>query len=316
MSKVRFILAVLCMAMVSSCDRELEYSISSPEATLVVNSVFAEDSIWRVDVSTTANPGGGQIKILKDATVAIFQDNVRITDLVLDSVEARATFLGENSGRNGFVQLYYQRTVTSRAGAGHLYEIRVSHPDYPTIYSANVIPRSPRLRKETYNGTIASQMIQGTPHVRIPFSILDDVGLNYYGLEVWVRTTDDLQAFERVGFYSPETELLENTLVDESSYGEQHFFPSENTVFFSNRTFAGQSKTIGVYLDQDLYKRSKEVKIRILRLSTDLYQFVTTFQKQQINQSNPFAEPAQVYSNIQNGSGIFAGYSVSDLDPR
>lgn len=300
-----------------SCERELEYDVQSPEAVLVVNCVFAQDSLWQVEVSTTADPGnGGQIKILKDAQVAIFENNVRISDIVLDSMDAQSSFGGEDLGRSGPVKLYYHRTVNSRARAGQNYEIRVSHPDYPTVYSTSVIPRSPRVRKSAQTGTVALQMIQGVPHARIPFTLSDEGGSNYYGLEVWSRNQSTGAPLEKLSFYSADNALLENTLVMESSSVGQHLYEASNTVFFSNRDFQGADKAFTLYINFMTYSNSKDLYVRVFRLSPELYEFAVSYQNQLVNQGNPFAEPAQVFSNIQNGSGIFAGYSVKQLDPR
>jgi hypothetical protein len=46
-------------------------------------------------------------------------------------------------------------------------------------------------------------------------------------------------------------------------------------------------------------------------LSEDAYKYESTSQLQHETSDNPFAQPAGVYSNIENGFGIFAGYGES-----
>ena len=44
-------------------------------------------------------------------------------------------------------------------------------------------------------------------------------------------------------------------------------------------------------------------------MSEDYYKYQKSYIKQVVNQKNPFASVIEVYSNIQNGVGIFAGYN-------
>jgi len=44
-------------------------------------------------------------------------------------------------------------------------------------------------------------------------------------------------------------------------------------------------------------------------VSEDYYKYNVTLAKYEQTQGDPFAQPVQVYSNIENGFGIFGGYS-------
>lgn len=301
------------------CERELEYAVQSPNATLVVNSIFAQDSTWQVEVSTTANPGdGGRISSLKDAYVTILEDGVRIADMVLDSMDARPGFLGElEGGRTNTVKLYFQRTISSVGRAGRNYELRVSHPRFPTVYSTAQIPRQPRVRLNTA-ASQSAVLIDGKQMTPIDFQILDDASENYYAIEVWASKADGSVPYSRQTFYSQNKVLEENLVVTSGSESndEYHAYTPDRGVFFSNGKFKGRGASFRIFVDNNFSMPMDRLSVRVLRLSRELYEFTTSYQKQLVNQSNPFAEPAQVFSNIQNGSGIFAGYSVAKMDVR
>lgn len=53
----------------------------------------------------------------------------------------------------------------------------------------------------------------------------------------------------------------------------------------------------------------EEYWLQVVSMSEDYYKYQKSFIKQVVNQSNPFASVIEVYSNIQNGVGIFAGYN-------
>jgi Domain of unknown function (DUF4249) len=311
-----FLLPLLALG----CEKELEYDVASPNATLVVNSIFAQDSVWQVEVSTTASPGeGSRIRSLKDAYVTILEDGVRIGDMVLDSLDARPGYLGniEDGRLDGSVKLYFQRTITSVGRAGRNYELRVSHPRYPTVYSTAQIPRQARTRM-TSSGPQTAVLIAGKPRRPIEFQILDDGNENYYAIEVWASKADGSIPFSRQAFYSDNKILEENIVVTQSgeTNSDYHAYTPDRGVFFSNTKFTGRGASFKVFVDDAFAPPVDQLHVRVLRLSRELYNFTTTYQKQLVNQSNPFSEPAQVFSNIQNGSGIFAGYSVADMQVR
>lgn len=54
--------------------------------------------------------------------------------------------------------------------------------------------------------------------------------------------------------------------------------------------------------------RNSEAWLKFFALSKSAFEFKTTYIKQQLNRENPFAQPVQVFNNIRNGLGIFAGY--------
>jgi Domain of unknown function (DUF4249) len=317
--KLRHIIFLLPL-LVLGCEKELEYDVEAPNATLVVNSIFAQDSIWQVEVSTTASPGqGGRIRSLKDAYVTILEDGVRLNDMVLDSLDARPGFLGElEDGRvTGSVKLYFQRTTSSVGRAGHKYELRVSHPRFPTVYSTAQIPREPRTRLVS-SGPQTAMLIDGKPKRPIEFQILDDGAENFYAIEVWASKADGSIPFARQTFYSEDKVLEENVVVTQADESNSTFraYTPDRGVFFSNSKFEGRAASFKVFVDEKFAPPTDLLQVRVLRLSRELYNFTTTYQKQLVNQSNPFAEPAQVFSNIQHGSGIFAGYSVAVMQVR
>jgi hypothetical protein len=317
MLSLRKYIVLALLPVLAACEKELEYDVESPQAALVVNCIFAEDSLWQVEVSTTARPGNGeQIQLLKDAQISIYENNVRLNDFVLDSMDARPLSQGEDvGGRTGSVKFFFHRTINSRGRAGRDYEIRVSHPQYPVVYGTSVIPRAPRARLLS-NTTSSAILIKGVSHTHLPFKISDEGGNNYYGLEVWVRHNATDPQMSRLGFYSSNPILEENFVSVEGNSQLFQYFPASSGVFFSNLNFGSQEQGLDIMIPTSVFNSAAELYVRVLHLSPQLYEFATSYQRQLLNQSNPFAEPAQVYSNIQNGIGIFAGYSLAELQVR
>ena len=66
------------------------------------------------------------------------------------------------------------------------------------------------------------------------------------------------------------------------------------------------------------YAELKEMElfgeIRLVNTSEAYFNYLTSFNMYQRTINNPFATPVQVYSNINNGMGIFAGGTLTSWD--
>jgi hypothetical protein len=55
----------------------------------------------------------------------------------------------------------------------------------------------------------------------------------------------------------------------------------------------------------------RQMYVVLLSVSESYFRYLKATEFQENNEDNPFATPVQVYNNIENGLGIFAGYSIS-----
>lgn len=79
------------------------------------------------------------------------------------------------------------------------------------------------------------------------------------------------------------------------------------------RLFMGEIyRTQGIH-DEFNENRITEAWVELYSLSQEMYRYQTSYLNQIINEQDPFAEPVQVYSNIHNGIGIFAGYQTERI---
>jgi hypothetical protein len=86
------------------------------------------------------------------------------------------------------------------------------------------------------------------------------------------------------------------------------------SLLFCDDLFDGKNKTLRIETDKNNFfapEDSIDLSIELFSLSYDAYMFFVTSQAQENTSGSPFSEPVVVYSNISEGYGIFAGYSVS-----
>jgi hypothetical protein len=307
------------MALVTflGCEHDLEYDLPGSTPRLVVNALLCQDSLLQIEVSVSAGPGdGAKIKSLKDAKILLYEDGVRVSDFVIDSLFASPLNLtGDPIASVAPTKLYFHRTISTTARSGRPYSIEVSYPDLPKVNASAMVPRPVRAR------TIAQPLnesiyVNGTPLDRLVFEI-DDNGnpSNYYGLEILATKTGSTESPVKIQFFSGEKAFAENLVV--SSNAGQHnlgvYYNPENGVYFSNRKFLGNRKQFDVYVNPMYLTSQYSLRVRVLTLSTAYFEFATSYQRQKLNGNNPFAEPTQVYNNINGGLGIFAAYSVSEV---
>ena len=85
----------------------------------------------------------------------------------------------------------------------------------------------------------------------------------------------------------------------------------EDKLIFSDELFDGKNKSFSIEIEKsNLWSSndSVDLEVDLYSLSYDMYMYFITLESQSYD--SPFSEPVIVHSNINNGYGIFAGYSV------
>ncbi|HHM21436.1 MAG TPA: DUF4249 family protein, partial [Bacteroidetes bacterium] len=86
---------------------------------------------------------------------------------------------------------------------------------------------------------------------------------------------------------------------------------------FSDLGFNGQTKEIKINIHGKIDLKNTEphsVFLEIISLSPQFYEYQKSFTEQILNSADPFAEAIPVFSNIQNGYGIFAGFNSLNFE--
>ena len=99
-----------------------------------------------------------------------------------------------------------------------------------------------------------------------------------------------------------------NPFMDETSY-------SGDDALFSDILFNGETKQIEFTIFLGKIDEGEDVlsslKVELRNVSESYYYYYRSVDLHQMNEGNPFAEPVQVYSNVENGLGIFTAYNES-----
>lgn len=86
-----------------------------------------------------------------------------------------------------------------------------------------------------------------------------------------------------------------------------------STFLFNDEDFNGQTKNIQV----ELFNYGNEIEeiqylvVELLHISKEYFDYYSTISTQSNSQLDIYSEPTQLYTNIENGIGVFAGASLS-----
>lgn len=298
---MRKILYLLILSLVwVSCEKEVDIPIEYTEPKLVVNGLFNTDSLWEVEVSISQYIyESGSIPLIDDASVTI-----------TNSAGSSFSLINQGSG------LY--TSLTEKPATGEVYTLNVSHSDYDNVSSSNQVPADIIIQSMDWQQQV---VVGGDVYKKINITFQDGPEEDYYMIRL-AASYWDLE-------YNPLTGQLDSAL----SFYPMYFFSQspavENgsandlqpSITFKDELFNGNQYTIDLLVDEYYFNGEKEtvesIQISVSKISEEFYWYETSYQAYIASRNDKFfTQPVQVYTNIENGLGIFAGYSTkSDTIP-
>jgi hypothetical protein len=190
---------------------------------------------------------------------------------------------------------------------GETYEIVATTESFGSVSSSSFIPAPEKITKvEMIEGPVLSH---GEPDNTLRVTFTDtSTEANYY--QITVATEDE--------YYNRE---LDEIVIS------RHFIPLDSDdpviqnailnqyegVLLKDILFNGKETTVSLKTsDPFLFQMPADFIITLRTVSEDYYRYKSTYSLQLDTSGDPFAQPVNVYNNIENGFGIFAGFSQSE----
>ncbi len=299
---------VAAVLLLGGCELTLEVDLPDAEPVLAVNSFFTPDSVWKVHVSDARSvvDGRGQIRNVTDAVVFIASR---------DGGE-RVSLTHAGGG--------YYRAQSVFPAAGLTYSLQVQAENYPSIQATDAVPE-PVEAHFSYEITDLDEIeSSGRRFVtaEVMLRLQDRLGLNdFYRLFVLLEPKDVGEP-RRVYFeISHGSILAENADSDDLGNGDDAIVVRD--AVFSDATFDGDEVELSIDIrEQSLSdcltgeRRRDELtedpcvfRAYLLHISEAFHDYASTYQLQRRFSGNPNGDPVQVSTNVENGFGIFAGYT-------
>lgn len=292
-----FYLVIIALLGFSSCTTFLELDDDFGPDQLVVSCLFNNESRWRVltNYSFGISSFSDQINpIISDATVTIYDAENRLIERLIygQDENLRYYFLGNTMPEIG--KFYFVEVING----GNV--VRSTLEKVPTT-----IPIKSFILD-------SSSIDSKTKEINAKLTFDDPINENnYYYLEIAslgyrLFMEDTFRNDGNLGFN------ITNSGVTNGFSGENSS-PFRNN-FFADKLFEGQEFTLELKI-QPVGKNIfiNKIELRLHSISASYFDYLNTRLIQNRTRNDPFAQPTQIYSNIENGLGIFAGYSTSSV---
>jgi len=292
MKKTLFSLLSACVLL--SCEKEVNIPIEYTEPKLVVNGLFNTDSLWEVEISASQYIyDNGLPPLIDDA-------QVRVRDASGNSVAL--------SGQGGGIYT----SSTEKPAVGQIYTLEVSHNNYVNISASNELPNTVSVQQIDWQ---QQTIVNGEMYRKINVTLDDSPEDDYYMIRIsatfWEDKWDTLTGqWDSVLVLWPLLFMTQSPAVENVNLNEE--VPS---ITFTDNLFNGSQYTIDLLLADYFFSEEKEsietIYIATSSISQEYYWYETSYQNYMNAQGTGFfSQPVQVYTNIQNGLGVFAGYST------
>lgn len=301
--KTKTILALLLLLSVS-CVKEIEMKKQYIEKRLVLNGLICPDSLIAVRVSKTA-------PILGDYD--LYTDNANVKLFCNDTLIENLTYSGK--GR------YVSKTVYPTEN--NYYTVEVELDGYPTIRATDTVPEKTFITYGTHSSG-NSHDEYGDPHHDYEITIADKSKRNFY--ELFFITRCFLYHYDNHYYVDFQWGI---TVADPVLRADSELDFSPLTYVFTDNHFNGSDYSMyNKFLAASVqYKYNQSIvptdntRYAILRTTTSVYYNYRKFwlrhkNNQQVGDiieepmfTTHIGEPVPMYSNVENGYGIFAAYN-------
>jgi len=309
----RNIILFISIALFSSCETVVDFDFDE-EPKLVIHSLFSPGD-------DSANSNNFDVRVFE--TKSILEDNsleyLKDADVIITPFEQEEqvlSFLTEDSP--------FYRT-TSGPEEGKTYELQVSREGNESVFAKSYVPIGTPIENLTFNE------VESFPHEIYPitdeynfnlqFEIQDDIEKNnFYHLIVW-------RVFEPLHSNSREVHRTVSFNELETANDPSVKIVNTNRAFFgahiNDATFNGEKKKFNFNMafseTVSQFPAKVRIEVELRTVSEDYYRYQIEGSRYTNNGSNTFFnDQTTISNNIENGYGLFAGYSVrtvrSDLE--
>ena len=285
-----------------SCEKVIPFDGDVNTPKLVINSIFQSDSSFKVHVSSSRSViDTASFKNIDDAIVTIKDRNENIIE-TLNHVE------------NGFYkgQTFPQENQT--------YILEVNHPNYANITASDSLP-SPITINSVDTSTIIDPINGNRLQISMNFDDPENTQ-NYYLIETY--SVNEYLVIKNSDTTEYELDTTKQFMVLTDEVFQNGGSPWREQGLFNDLLFNGQNKTLELEIPNDSWSGSEDgydwsyqtltLRLYLHNITLSYYYYRTSLELFQNASGNPFAQPVQVFSNVENGFGVFAGSQISFFD--
>jgi hypothetical protein len=269
----KYILILLLIILFQSCEKVIDLNINESDKKIVLNSIVKEGENIKVNLSKSKSVlDDSDIEYLENANIILTENNIVISSHTY----------------NGMGNYIFNKNAIS----GKKYKIQVNANNLTEI-NAETIVYKPNEFEITDTSTINHD---GENTLGIVINIKNTESnsyffmeaINKYGDPIYLNSYDIKAEQDLWGEYLLFSNIVSGEgNIDFQFFLSKYFFAYEKNKSYGNITFV------------------------LHRVSDSYYKYYISSIKQSNVSGNPFAEPVQVFNNIENGLGVFGSESLS-----
>ncbi|MBN2663525.1 MAG: DUF4249 domain-containing protein [Bacteroidales bacterium] len=300
--KNKLLILVLPVILLFSCVKEVDISDFEKEDKLVISSYLVADSIFKVYLSKTHPYLEKGIFYIENAELNLFDENGNLLEKL-------------NNIDSGLYQ-----TSSTKVETGINYKIETTYND-EIIFAEDIIPEIISVSELRNTGNFITEN-DSYIDFEIEISINDNPNVdNYYEINSYIKYTDT-SSFLGEWYYKERYNKYKKNYLSSTDYvilnEDYSYYGIYDVTIFSDENFTNDKQIIKFYysaynLNNESLLLDHVLKIELRTVSKNYYLYKKSLMKHLDNQYSDFwygvANPVQLYSNVQNGYGIFAGFS-------
>lgn len=286
------LLILLALTVLVSCEEDYLLERETFRPSVVVNSIFKNGKSWVVNLTFSKDilTNGSEIIPITNASVSIIEKST-----------GREIVLYHTQKGNYQSDIYPPQ-------ADKIYELLVDVPGYKTVKAVSSAPKKANVVN------IITDIVDDKT-TKIDFEIKDNIS-NYY---IWNFISTNPKNPLDTTFTGNPKDLVKSIKKYNDISGYLNSLSSSNDndaisqggLFSTNIKNSQQESTAGNGSSTSGETQTNKRYLRLLTASKDLYNYYKTVEKFILaeNHNSSFSHSPEIYSNISNGLGIFAGFT-------
>ena len=269
----------------SSCVEEVELNFDH-EPKLCLNCILNPDSLIKASVTLSHSlDNSAQFESVNNANIKLYENDI---------LKGELTFI--SSG------LYL---LKQKPESGKDYKIIVEAQGYETLEAFTKVPEKPIISYSKDTTKILENV--NWPLIDLNVQIIDKLGADLYWIyQTWivngVKYGGSSQAIN-APFVDPFNRIIDT----EEKYGFRFFLQ----VRMTDEGYDGQKLTFTI---PDIVEKERTQHFLNADEHYDKYIKTTIIKRMNETDELPFYEPIQIYSNIENGNGIFGSCAITTIN--
>ena len=289
-----------------SCETFVDINVPPIAQKPVLNCLFTENKTFSITLGLSGQVNDTSATLINNAEMLLYGNDLFIEQL-------------QNKGNGIYVSV-------SKAQKGVMYSIKASIEGYETIQVSDSLPQMVSI-SNLHIKKKAIIDIYGGKYDQVSFNIHDSSGVNNF-YETDVFKIAENPHYGR-GFVSPVIDTISLTfkerdiaywLIDDPALTNEFISGWNNSISFTDEIFDGKIYPLKLPIDNDYNLIEYHLLFNVG--SKNYYLYKSRIEKHLFNQGGFLFDelmlidggnPVEMFSNIENGYGIFAGYLSQEI---